>query len=150
AQLDTMRFFHASFMSIVAWALDAAVTIALALAVFNWFTNRANYQRDKELIVEKANALREELTAMVAQKIAEAREELKKRLSARQSALQHSVERALQPKLDKLQAEIKEAAETALELQAELALRDGDEAANTKRYGWAIYKYCEALDTYRE
>jgi len=150
AQLETMRFFHNSFMSIAIWALGAAVTIALALAVFNWFTNRANYQRDKELIVEKATALREELTGIVAQKTAEAREELDKGLSARQLTLQQSIERALQPKLDKLQSEIKDAVETALGLQAELAIRDADEAADEKSYGWAIYKYCEALDTYRE
>ena len=39
SQLETMRFFHDSFMSLAIWALATAVAIVLALTVFSWFTN---------------------------------------------------------------------------------------------------------------
>ncbi len=124
------------------------VAIVLALTVFSWFTNKANYERDRDLIRQQTAALREELAGLLVQKIADARQELEKDLSSRQVAIRQELERAFQPKLDNLQAEIRAAADVALELKGQLEVQEGDQAANDKRYQWAIYKYCEVLDIY--
>ena len=148
SQLETMRFFHDSFMSLAIWALGTAVAIVLALTVFSWFTNKSNYERDRDLIRQQTAALREELAGLLVQKIADARQELEKNLSGRQVAIRQELERALQPKLDKLHAEIGDATEVALELKAQLEMQEGDQAAGNQRYQWAIYKYCEVLDIF--
>lgn len=148
AQLETTRHFQDSFMSMAQWTLGTAIAVAFALAAFSWFSNKATYERDRDAIRQEAKALQENLHAAMLQQVNQAKQQLEESLNSRQTALQQTVEKAIQPKLDKLQSSVKDAVDGVLELRTDLSIQEADDAVAKKKYTWAIYKYCQALENY--
>lgn len=148
AQLESMRFFHDSFISMAQWALGTAVAVILSLAVFGWFTNKASYERERDLLKQQAHQLKDEVMNLLQMRVIESRKELEAALNTRQAAIQKAVETAIQPKISAVQSAVKDANDAALELKADAALKEAKEAQGSKRHAWAIYKYCQALEIY--
>ena len=148
AQLESMRFFHDSFISMSQWALGVAITIVLSLAVFGWFTNKANYERERDLLLQQAQQLKDEVANLLQTRINESRKELEASLNSRQAAIQKAVESAIQPKINSIQSTVKDVGDVALELKADAEFKEAKEAQQSRRYEWAVYKYCQAIEIY--
>lgn len=146
AQLETTRQFQDSFMSMAQWTLGTAVAVALALAAFSWYGNKASYERDRDALRREIDALKKELSATVLTEVEKTSRRIDESLATRETAIRTATEKALQPKLDRLQASVAEVASDVLDLQASAVEAEARDAQERKRYCWAIVKYSEFLD----
>jgi hypothetical protein len=143
-----MRSFHDSFVSMAQWALGTAIAVVLSLAVFSWFTSKTNYERDRDLLKQQAQSLKDEIAIQLQKELLESRQALEAGLAERQAAIQKAVETAINPKIQAAQSAAKDANDLALELKADAVFNDAQAAWKDKRYERAVYKYCQALEIY--
>jgi len=148
AQLESMRSFHDSFVSMAQWALGTAIAVVLSLAVFSWFTSKTNYERDRDLLKQQAQSLKDEIALQLQKELLESRKALEATLTTKQAAIQKAVEAAVNPKIQAAQSAAKDANDLALELKADAEFNEAKTAQKEKRYAWAVYKYCQALEIY--
>ena len=95
AQLESSRQFHDSFVSMVQWAFGTAIAITLLLAAFGWFTNKSNYDRDRLLLSQQVQMIREEIQTAFNERTQTFKAELSAGLSARQSEIETTVRKAI-------------------------------------------------------
>ena len=148
AQLESMRLFHDSFVSMAQWALGTAIAVVLSLGVFGWFTNKTNYERDRDLLKQQAQSLKDEIALQLQKDLLDSRKTLEAALGTRQAAIQKAVETAVNPKIQAVLSTAKEANDLALELKADAEFSQAKTAQKEKQYQWAIYKYCQALEIF--
>lgn len=148
AQLESMRLFHDSFVSMAQWALGTAIAVVLSLAVFSWFTSKTNYERDRDLLKQQAQSLKDEIAIQLQKELLESRQALEAGLVTRQATIQKAVEAAINPKIQAAHLAAQEANDLARELKADAEFNEAKVAQKDKRYEWAVYKYCLALEIY--
>jgi hypothetical protein len=148
AQLESMRSFQDSFMSMAQWALGTAIAVVLSLAAFSWFTSKSNYERDRDLLKQQAQALKDEIAVQLQKELLASRQSLESGLAARQGTIQKAVEAAVNPKIQAAQSAAKDALDLSLEMKASAVFEEAKAAQNHKRYEQAVYKYCQALEIY--
>ena len=148
ANLDAFKQFHDSFVAMSQWAFGTAIAFALSLALFSWFTNKSNYERDRDLLRQQVQTLREEIEVLVAKATTAAAKELEESMGKRQTAIQTAVEKSLQARLDTVARASKEATDLALGLKADSLIAIARAAQKEKRFAWAVYKYSEVLEIY--
>jgi hypothetical protein len=146
AQLETTRQFQDSFMNMVQWTLGSAIAVALALAGFGWYTNRANYDRDRRALEQEAETLKASIAATVSTEVMKVAQSLESTMTARQLFIQQAVEKTFQPKLTAISEQAKNLKGEVFDLKASSLEREAEEAREKENYKWAIYKYCELLD----
>ena len=148
AQLQVTQSFHDSFVTMAVLALSTAIAITLALAAFSWFTSKANYERDRDLLREQTKLIRDETKVALREHLAELRSELEAALTAREVAIRSAVKKDLDAKVAAIARVAEEAKEIAIDLQAVAKLAEAQHSVERKMYGWAIYLYCQALELY--
>ena len=145
AQLETMRQFQDSFMSMGQWTLGGVIAAALALGVFGWHTSKANYERDRDALQREAQALRDATHSALKNGIQQAAKNLDDALGARQTAIQQAVEKVVQARVNGLLATIGSLEDEVLELKAAALEAEADAAVVKKNFGWAVRQYGQLL-----
>jgi hypothetical protein len=100
AQIETTRQFQDNFISMAQWTLGTAIVVALAIGGFAWYTNKSNYDRDRESLAREVKALGTELRAEIQSHIGEQAQKLERNLDAREKALTEGLAKAIDAKLD--------------------------------------------------
>lgn len=146
AQVATMREYQDRFLDIVQWSLGTVVTITIGLLAFGWYTNKTTYDRDRDALRQERDSLRHELRALVSDEIRRVSQELETAASAAEKPLQERLEKSFASKLSRYDSRLDSITGDILTLQASNVEREAMEAMQKKRYNWAIYKYCDALE----
>lgn len=145
AQLETIKQFHDSFISMALWSLSGVIAVALALGAFAWFTNKTNYDRDREAIHREAKALAIELRAEVQTQVQSESKKIMDALADREKAVKESVERTLSQKLSALSTRLSRIESDTLDLKEAALEQEADEAVKSGSHRWAVRQYCELL-----
>ncbi len=134
AQLDTMKQFQDSFMSMAQWTLGSAIAVALAMGAFAWYSSKTNYERDKEFLQREVVNVRSELRVQL-------RSDL-------EHSIQDSIQNAFGLKTSRFDSRIDEVEDEVLVLKERALEQDAKEAAKAGNYCWAVRGYCDLLQVY--
>jgi hypothetical protein len=85
-QNKLIREFQNSILDTVFWALAGVVTIAIALAVFGWWSNFKVYENDKRRLQDDLNARMNELGASLLLKFESGRGDLERAIESKNAA----------------------------------------------------------------
>lgn len=139
AQLQTMQAYQDQFISIVSWSLAAVLAMALGLAAFNWYSSRTSYDRDIQALRQENKALHAELSAIISRETEQASARISEQLAKRQSEIQAALSKMFDPKISDLKNGI-------LNLEFNFTRLEAENAATSKSFAWAVYKYCRLLE----
>lgn len=147
AQLAVVRDYQDRFIGVVLWSLGAVVTMTIGLLAFGWFTNKVNYERDRDSVRQERDNLRSELRSFISDEIRRVSQDVSSTLNDREKLIEQRVERTAVAHVQRVTSQLKDLAGRVHDIEHENLERDATRAAKEKRYGWAIYKYCQLLDS---
>lgn len=147
AQLDIVRDYQDRFVGIVMWSLGAVVTMTIGLLAFGWYTNKTNYERDRDAVRQERETLRHELRAFLSDEIRRVTQEVNGSIAENEKAIQQRVEKTALASIQKLSSKLDSTTARILEIEHDNLEREAKEALKEKNPRWAVYKYCELLDS---
>jgi hypothetical protein len=140
-----MRAYQEQFLSVVEWSLGIVAAMALGLSAFSWYTNKTNYERDREALRQERENLRQESKTQLTEEMRRVSDQLAAAMSSRQGEIEKAVEKGVAAKLAKLTEQVRDLESDVLELTSEMVKQEAKQSIKDGNHHWALYKYCDYL-----
>lgn len=146
AQIEVMQGYQEQFIEVVLWSLGVVVTMVFGMLAFSWYSNKANYERDRDFLRQERDVLRNELISNVGEELNKISGSLPALISESQAPISQKIEENVSSKISSFVSKIENLKYELFELKYKDVERDADQAVKAKSFNWALRKYCEMLD----
>jgi hypothetical protein len=145
AQMEVVKSYQDTFVSIVLWSLGSVLAMALGLAAFNWYSSRVIYERDIQALRHENQAVVRVIEAELKGEFSEFFQSLEKSLSSSVDAMEKDVEGRLNGSLNSQSLKIESLKKRIVDLEFEVTKIKAESALKENRLSWAIYQYLDLL-----